>query len=67
MGYIGSRSPLESSAGGKEAEMEIGSLLVVALVVVLWIAAAVVGTDSRDGRDWSAPGDGDERRHRIGN
>jgi ABC-type branched-subunit amino acid transport system permease subunit len=46
--------------------MDIGSVLVVALIVLLWIAAAAVGTDSRDGRDWTASRDGDERRNRIG-
>ncbi len=46
--------------------MDIGSVLVVALIVLLWVAAAAVGTDSRDGRDWTAPRKGDERRHRIG-
>ncbi|MGZ8578989.1 MAG: hypothetical protein ACXWYU_10185 [Actinomycetota bacterium] len=46
--------------------MDIGSVLVVSLIVVLWVAAAAAGTDSRDGRDWTRPREGDERRHRIG-
>jgi hypothetical protein len=46
--------------------MDIGSVLVIAVIVLLWVAAAAVGTDSRDGRDWIVPGDRDERRHRIG-
>jgi hypothetical protein len=46
--------------------MDIGSALVVALIVFLWVAAAVAGRDSRDGRDWTGSGEGDERRHRIG-
>jgi hypothetical protein len=47
--------------------MDIGSVLMVSLIVLLWIAAAAAGKDSRDGRDWSGPSKGDERRHRIGN
>lgn len=46
--------------------MEIGSVLVAILIVLLWVAAATVGTDSRDGRDWSARRDAEERRHQIG-
>lgn len=46
--------------------MDIGSVLVVALIVLLWIAAAAAGNDSRDGRDWTGPRERDERRHRIG-
>jgi ABC-type branched-subunit amino acid transport system permease subunit len=46
--------------------MDIGSVLTVALIVLLWVAAAVAGMDSRDGRDWNGPREGEERRHRIG-
>lgn len=46
--------------------MDIGSVIVVFLIVLPWVAAAAVGTDSRDGRDWTGPREGDERRHRIG-
>lgn len=46
--------------------MDIGSVLVVGLIVLLWVAAALVGTDSRDGRDWAGPRDADERRHWFG-
>ena len=45
--------------------MDIGSVLMVSLIVLLWVAAAAAGTDSRDGRDWTGPREGDERRHRI--
>lgn len=46
--------------------MDIGSVLTVALIVLLWVAAAAAGTDSRDGRDWTGPTEGEERRRRIG-
>jgi hypothetical protein len=46
--------------------MDIGSVLTVALIILLWVAAAAAGADSRDGRDWIGPREGDERRHRIG-
>lgn len=44
--------------------MDIGSVLMVSLIVLLWVAAA--WADSRDGRDWTGSRDGKERRHRIG-
>jgi hypothetical protein len=50
----------------KEQSMDIGSVLMVSLIVLLWVAAAAAGMDSRDGRDWTRPREGDERRHRIG-
>lgn len=46
--------------------MDIGSVLMVSLIVLLWVAAAAAGVDSRDGRDWTRPREGGERRHRIG-
>jgi hypothetical protein len=33
----------------------LGTIVVLALVVGLWVAAAIWGNDSRDGRDWRRP------------
>lgn len=44
----------------------IGSVLSVAVVVALWIAAVVFGRDSRDGRDWFSRTNLRERPRRIG-
>lgn len=44
----------------------IGSILTVAAVAALWIAAVWFGRDSRDGRDWFARTNLRERPRRIG-
>jgi hypothetical protein len=64
--FVGYRQVPAHTGPRKEKTMDIGSVLVVALIVLLWIAAAAAGNDSRDGRDSTRPRGGDERRHRIG-
>lgn len=44
----------------------IGSVLTVAAVVALWIAAVMFGRDSRDVRDWFRRTNLRERPRRIG-
>jgi hypothetical protein len=52
--------------GVKEAHMEsIGSVIAVAAVVALWVAAVWFGRDSREGRDWSARTNMPERSRGI--
>jgi hypothetical protein len=40
--------------------------LTVLFVVLLWVAAVVFATDSRDGRDWFSRGSVDDRSRRRG-
>lgn len=44
----------------------IGSVITVAVLVALWIAAVLFGHDSRDGRDWFSRTNLRERPQRIG-
>lgn len=44
----------------------LGSVLVVAFVVLLWVAAVAVGRDTRDGRDWLARTGLRDRPPRLG-
>jgi hypothetical protein len=32
--------------------MDLGTTLTIAVIALLWIAAAAFGSDTRDGRDW---------------
>ena len=44
----------------------LGVILTPAAVALLWVAAVVLGRDSRDGRDWRAGAGLTERPSRTG-
>lgn len=46
--------------------VDLASLVTLGVIVLLWVAAAAFGTDSRDGRDWFSRTNLRERPRRMG-